>query len=488
MKGTIALFAAAFLGLALLVASGVTNSRAATASTTQLLIPIALRSTTIGGGTATSVATAVATATPTRTSIPATSTPVATSTGTPFTATTTRTATTTTGATATATMTSSGSSLLTAWIVNTAGTLGAVYTTTTVNVQSVAQVTQSSSPYAYVQSKGIPNYSTVVTSSLLSSLTSRPKASTDFRSGSAPTISVGQTVNFGQDIGYKSSGCTSSTTTGYGYWPPGPECSTAQTTAAYFPLTPVPATSSSSTAGGKIGLWVNGVSIFNWGDAQTYNNQGVWYRTAADFEIYDMDIDSGHAARGEYHHHFYPSSLAGQLGDTGTGHSPIYGFAADGYALYGPWTAANTLAVSGWKKRDYDTVGSATGCGTAKVRSCLLVDQTNISLGTTTASSNGPRTDASVSTANGNTVATVSGVYQQDYYFDSTCSTCMDKHNGHTHDGLGYHYHVTVTQPTAGTLTPYYPYTIGPTYYGQIASNSFASARSSRAGSWAPAP
>jgi hypothetical protein len=369
--------------------------------------------------------------------------------------------------------TSATSPLLSAWLINSAGTRGAVYTTAQVNVQSVSQVTQNGEQYAVVRATGIPDYTTVMTSSLLASLRARPRASTDFRSGGGPSVSAGQSVDFGQDIGYLSSGCSSTSATGYGYWPPGPDCATAQTHVLYFPLSPAPATAGTSTGAGKVGFFVNGVSLFNWGDAQSYNNGGVWFRTAADWEKYDMDIDHGHSARGEYHHHFYPGTLAAQLGDVGGGHSPIFAFAADGYPIRGPWVADGTLAQSGWQTRDYDTAGSATGCGTAKVRSCLLVDQTDVSRGTTAAASSGPRTDQTISTANSNTVLAVSGVFQQDYYF-SACAACLDQYNGHDHDGIGYHYHMTVTRASDGSLTPRYPYTVGPSFYGRVHSNSFA--------------
>ncbi len=41
---------------------------------------------------------------------------------------------------------------------------------------------------------------------------------------------------------------------------------------------------------------MNGVSIYGWSDATTYNDQGVWQNAAASFEQYDFDPCSGHAA------------------------------------------------------------------------------------------------------------------------------------------------------------------------------------------------
>lgn len=385
-----------------------------------------------------------------------------------------------------ASLAASGSdpSLLTAWIVNAARTTSVIYPSTQVDVQSVSPVRQGNNVYALVKSADIPSYSTVVTRPLLDTLRSRPRARTDFRNGGEPSIAIGETVHFGQDIGFRGRPCANTPATGYGYWPPGPECAVAQTTSVYFPLTPTPAASSSvMPVGGKVGLLVNGVSLFSWSDARSFNDQDVWHRTAADFEFYDVDIDSGHAARGEYHHHFYPSSLAAQLGDSETGHSPIYGFAFDGYPIHGPWTGAIVPAVSGWAKRDYDAVSSATGCGVAHARTCRLVDPRDVTMGTVPVSNPGPPTDATISTQVSNSIATVSGVFFEDYYFDRSCSSCLDEHNGHQHDAFGYHYHVTVTRAGDGTLTPSFPYTIGPTYYGELHANAALGSRP-RPGSW----
>ena len=87
----------------------------------------------------------------------------------------------------------------------------------------------------------------------------------------------------------------------------------------------------------------------------------------------------------------------------GTGHSPIYGFGADGYPIYGPWHDSGVLAQSCWFTRDYDDLNSATGCGLAGERSCLLVDETDITQGTVAPASSGPKTSDSVTSMSGNT-------------------------------------------------------------------------------------
>src|SRR4051794_19627072 len=70
----------------------------------------------------------------------------------------------------------------------------------------------------------------------------------------------------------------------------------------------------------------------------------------------------------------------------------------------------------------------------------------------------------------GNVISAASGIFYQDYWYNRSCTTCLDEHNGHDmQDGRGYHYHVTVRQnPAGGRLIPTFPYTFGPTYAGQL--------------------
>lgn len=133
----------------------------------------------------------------------------------------------------------------------------------------------------------------------------------------------------------------------------------------------------------SIGSWVNGVSIFGASDGQSYNNKDVWHNSAVAFEYYDLDQCNGHAANGEYHHHHMPVCIQERLQDDGSkGHSPIYGWLKDGYPMHGPYQAANTLASSCWKTRDYAAT-SATGCSDG-TRSCQLVDPYDYTQGTIT--------------------------------------------------------------------------------------------------------
>ena len=353
-----------------------------------------------------------------------------------------------------------------------------------VNVQSVEDVEVSGAQYTVVSSEGIPDYSVVITQEIYEGLTTRPRANTDFIGG-VPSVSVGDVVEFGEDIGYNSNqNCGDNE--GYGYWPPGPDCPTQSTREGYLPKEPTATQEACATGLGKVGLWVNGSSVYNWGDGQSYNNQGTWNNLAPVAEVYDVDICGGHAAQGDYHHHFYSSCLADMVGDQANGHSPLYGFAADGYPIYGPWEAEGQLANSAWVVRDY-SAGSATGCSDG-VRSCQLVDSYDVTQGTESVSA-GPGFTTIVETLSGNQLVASNGYYKQDYYWNSSLtaqgSPYLDQYNGHTDAEHGYHYHVTVAEQDS-KLVPAFPYIVGERFAGQLQDNSVASC--STGGGMGPPP
>ena len=99
------------------------------------------------------------------------------------------------------------------------------------------------------------------------------------------------------------------------------------------------------------------------------------------FEVYDMDLCPGHAAMGDYHHHSYSDCLAQLVSDTGTGPSPVYGFAADGYPIYGPWEAARGAGAERLAGARLRRPGFAHRLRVAHVRNCLLHDPLDPSQG-----------------------------------------------------------------------------------------------------------
>lgn len=347
-----------------------------------------------------------------------------------------------------------------------------------VDVESVSEETVDGSEYVRVIASGIPSYQLTVDQTLLDSLAARPNSTTDFVNGT-PDISVGDVVEFGANIGYNSSTENCATTGGTGYWPPGPGCPQETGKSVLFTTTPSANAEECETDLGAIGMFSNGTSIYDWNDGQSYEGAGIWQHTAAKAEIHDLDICSGHAASGDYHHHNYSSCLAEEMNDAGDGHSPVYGLSADGYPVHGPWHANGTLVISSWLTRDYDDANSASGCGVSGGRTCLLVDQYDISQGTTAASSNGPTTREYIFSLSGNLLQAFSGLYFQDYYHDAALAgqggAYLDKHNGHDHDGLGYHYHLTIVENYDGSSSPSFPFTFGPTYKGLLDANSLSS-------------
>jgi len=140
--------------------------------------------------------------------------------------------------------------------------------------------------------------------------------------------------------------------------------------------TTVPATHTSS-GGGAIGIFVDGVAMFNSWDAFTYDPgtgqdasgyTGYWNRDAYVNEGPTFDPAYAHQQNtGTYHYHASPIALRYQLGDhvdynaatktwseatnTPVQHSPLLGWVADGFPVYGPYGYSNaTNAGSGIRR------------------------------------------------------------------------------------------------------------------------------------------
>ena len=358
-----------------------------------------------------------------------------------------------------------GSVICEAWMYNSGSSISSVLREDgegiIVNIASSAVVNRDGEDLLMITTSGIPDYTVVFEQSGIDALNARPNAETDFENGQT-IAQAGVTYNFGADIGYTSNpDC--GVGTGYGWWPPGPVCPTNQYKEVYFPLNPSPATDSVCETGlGSLGLFVNGVSIYNWSDGASYNNERVWMNVAAQYEAYDLGPCRGHAANGDYHHHDLSTCLMDQIGEDGSGHSDVYGVAADGILLYGPYNDNGQYAESCWVARDYNNPDDPYGCGGDGERTCLMIDVFDPNLGTTSADSDGPSTNEIVTSMSGNDFVATTGFYKEDYYYDADCTAqglvYLDEHNGHDHDDHGYHYHITNT----------FPYFTGPTLYGTV--------------------
>src|SRR5580692_1093294 len=101
------------------------------------------------------------------------------------------------------------------------------------------------------------------------------------------------------------------------------------------------------------------------------SGDGIWTRNAAYGEAETFDLCNGHQPQtGMYHHHINPICLRAQLNDNvvatylngrlgsqytespnGWKHSPILGWAFDGYPVYGPYGYSNPMDPTSAIKR-----------------------------------------------------------------------------------------------------------------------------------------
>lgn len=105
-----------------------------------------------------------------------------------------------------------------------------------------------------------------------------------------------------------------------------------------LPLEPKFAETITRVPMGPIGMALNGVVFFNPFEAGGMNAvegySEVW-----------LDSCCGHPQQhGVYHYHKYPSCVKSPFPDDGKQHSPIIGFAWDGFPVYGPYEAPGTMA------------------------------------------------------------------------------------------------------------------------------------------------
>jgi hypothetical protein len=226
-----------------------------------------------------------------------------------------------------------------------------------------------------------------------------------------------------------------------------PNVASQQTYKAKFTRNPT-ALGTTYTGLGVTGLWVDGTAIYNQKDANYWNNTtgafttGItnngWNRNALYFEGGSFDNCLGHAGpNGGYHNHVNPLCLYNKAASTV--HSPIIGYAFDGYPIYGPYGYATTNnSASGIKRMVSSYV-----------------------LSTATSRTNGP----SFSYVSGGKTCIV-GSMCEDYVYTAG-SGDLDSHNGRTcvtpeYPNGTYAYFLTLD----ANLDPAYPFIIGPTYYG----------------------
>lgn len=228
-----------------------------------------------------------------------------------------------------------------------------------------------------------------------------------------------------------------------------------------IPHNPTPATTHTATGLGAIGVMVNGVQFFNASDGHSYNNLNVWHQNANVVEGASFDAAPGHPAPnqgatgnpvpGTYHYHQAPIALLNQLdpGNTGQHHSPLLGFALDGYPIYGPYGYANADGTGGIV-RETSSYALRTD----------MTQRTTLPNGTT-ASSAGPDVSTQYPL----------GYYLEDYKFVPNSGT-LDQYNGRfvvtpEFPGGTYAYFTSFD----ATMTSVFPYLVGPQYYGIVDTN-----------------
>lgn len=312
---------------------------------------------------------------------------------------------------------------------------------------------------------------------------------TYYTSGNSTSISNGILVNC-QQVRY-SANFVYVNATGIPAYPVGPYLdgnpnqAGNQNSIFKFPLIPTPNTGTPTATGlGNIGVFINGVSIFNYSDAVSWKNStgafaggplggagdGVWNRDAIKYERAGFDCSKGHPAGTNYHHHQNPSAFKNDLNlisnvcnlydadglyvINASQHSPLLGFAYDGYPIYGAYAYANA-----------DGTGGIVRMKSSYQLRNITTRTTNASGATVTA---GPPVNTTYPL----------GSFQEDYEYVAHTgdASYLDVHNGRfcvtpEYPSGIYCYFATVDV----NHNSVYPYIIGPTYYGVYANRKVTS-------------
>lgn len=212
--------------------------------------------------------------------------------------------------------------------------------------------------------------------------------------------------------------------------------------------TPQETNNNQPTGMGHIGVWSNGVSVFNAKDAFSYNNQGVWNQDALVFEGSSFDECLGHPApNGEYHNHINPTCLYDDLDDQN--HSPIIGYAFDGFPIYGAYAYANIDGTGEIKRMETSYKLRAISERNSLPDGSIL-----------NPNEYGPNISSQYPL----------GSYLEDYEYVEGYGD-LNQYNGRYcvtpeyPNGI-FAYFVTINEEG----TPQYPYVIGPSYYGVVQS------------------
>ena len=295
-------------------------------------------------------------------------------------------------------------------------------------------------------------------------------------------------------------------TTGVPAYPTGPfldgnpSVATDQGAIFKIPLNPVKSTGTAkATTGGNIGVFINGVALFDYRDGVAWSTSTnalcggpgnpsctgttqAWNRDAIVAEKAGFDCSKAHPAQGNYHHHQNPSAFKldlkvvsticnlydadGLYTIDSTEHSPLIGFAYDGFPIYGAY---------GYKNVD------RTG-GIVRIKSGYQLR--NMTKRTTSP------TGATVSAGPDVSTTYPLGYFREDYEFVTHTGQgeYLDASNGRLcktpeyPNGI-YCYFATVD----ANWNSAYPYVVGPTFYGTYTASKVTSI-SENTTTYVPAP
>ncbi|MFT5777521.1 MAG: hypothetical protein ACI837_000457 [Crocinitomicaceae bacterium] len=316
-----------------------------------------------------------------------------------------------------------------------------------------------------------------------------------YMSGNSTAISNGILVNC-QQVEY-STNWVYVTTNGVPSYPTGPfldgNPSNAEDQNAIYkiPLFPTPNSGSgTATTPGNIGVFINGVSLFDYRDGVAWNTTTsalcggpgnppcpggmgatqVWNRDAIPAEMGGFDCSKGHPAMGNYHHHQNPSAFKldlavisticnlydadGLYAMNATAHSPLIGFAYDGYPIYGAYGYKNNDGTGGIER-----IKSGYELASYSVRT-NYPDGTNVD--------DGPAVSGTY----------FLGYFREDYQWvdHPGMEDYLDDHNGRfcitpEYPAGTYCYFATVD----ANWNSAYPYAVGPTFYGNVVASNVGS-------------
>lgn len=257
-----------------------------------------------------------------------------------------------------------------------------------------------------------------------------------------------------------------------------PSLATAQNKIFQIPLNPTQNTGTPTpTTGGNIGIFINGVALFDYRDGVAWNNATGslcggpgnptcpggpmtiqdWTRDAIPAERGGFDCSKAHPANGNYHHHQNPTAFSLDLNVLSTvcdtypsdglyviktnEHSPLIGFAYDGFPIYGAYGYANINGTGG-----------------------IVRMQSSYQLKSQTTRTNGPAVGQVLGTQ-----TFFNGYFREDYEYIAHPSdpSYLDEHNGRIcvtpeYPAGIYCYFATVD----ANHNSAYPYVVGPTFYG----------------------